>query len=166
MIPEMERVIESLAPQLPIFDVQTMSQALNTLNGLLDFTKLARCSRRCSECSGLILAIVGVYGVVSFAASAEDARNRRAHGAGGAACRHAENDFREGLLIVGVGLLVGIAALWLLGKVVGRFLIVSARDPVTYIIVTGTLLIVALSACFIPARRAMRVDPMVALRYE
>jgi len=74
--------------------------------------------------------------------------------------------FREGLLIVGVGLLVGIGGALAAGQVVGSFLTVSPRDPVTYAMVTALLLIVALSACFIPARRAMRVDPMVALRYE
>ena len=74
--------------------------------------------------------------------------------------------FREGLLIVAVGLALGIAGALAAGRVVGSFLTVSAHDPVTYVFVVGVLAIVALAACFIPARRAMRVDPMVALRYE
>jgi putative ABC transport system permease protein len=74
--------------------------------------------------------------------------------------------FREGFLIVAVGLIVGIAGALAVGRVVGSFLTVSAQDPVTYVAVTGLLTIVALAACFIPARRAMCVDPMVALRYE
>src|SRR5580700_7344219 len=165
MIPETEHVIESLAPQLPIFDVQTMSQALNTLNGLL-FYKIGAVLAALLGMLGLILAIVGVYGVVSYAATQKTHEIGVRMALGAQPADILKMVFREGLLIVGVGLLVGIGGALAAGQVVGSFLTVSPRDPVTYAIVTAILLIVALSACFIPARRAMRVDPMVALRYE
>src|SRR5277367_4512966 len=165
MIPEMERVIEALAPQLPIFDVQTMSQALNTLNGLL-FYKIGAVLAALLGMLGLILAIVGVYGVVSYAATQKTHEIGVRMALGAQPADILKMVFREGLLIVGIGLAVGIAGALAAGQVVGSFLTVSPRDPVTYAIVTAILLIVALSACFIPARRAMSVDPMVALRYE
>ena len=74
--------------------------------------------------------------------------------------------FRDGFVVVAVGIVIGLALALAAGRVVGSFVIVSAKDPLTYIVVTGVLLIVALAACFIPARRATRVDPLVALRYE
>jgi predicted permease len=165
MIPEVEHTIESLAPQLPVFDVQTMTQALNTLNGLL-FYKIGAVLAALLGMLGLVLAIVGVYGVVSYAATQKTHEIGVRMALGAQPADILKMVFREGLLIVGVGLLVGIGGALAAGKVVGSFLTVSARDPLTYAIVTATLLIVALSACFIPARRAMRVDPMVALRYE
>jgi predicted permease len=165
MIPETEHVIESLAPQLPIFDVQTMSQALNTLNGLL-FYKIGAVLAALLGMLGLILAIVGVYGVVSYAATQKTHEIGVRMALGAQPADILKMVFREGLRIVGIGLIVGIGGALAAGQVVGSFLTVSARDPVTYAIVTAILLIVALSACFIPARRAMRVDPMVALRYE
>jgi putative ABC transport system permease protein len=70
------------------------------------------------------------------------------------------------LLIVAIGLVIGVAAALGAARVVGNFLTVSATDPLTYVIVSAVLTIVALLACYIPARRAMQVDPMVALRYE
>jgi predicted permease len=165
MIPEVEHTVESLAPQLPVFDVQTMSQALNTLNGLL-FYKIGAVLAALLGMLGLVLAIVGVYGVVSYAATQKTHEIGVRMALGAQPADILKMIFREGLLIVGVGLLVGIAGALAAGQVVGSFLTVSARDPVTYAIVTAILLVVALSACFIPARRAMRVDPMVALRYE
>ena len=165
MIPEVEQAIEALAPQLPLFDVQTMNQALNTLNGML-FYKIGAVLAAVLGFLGLVLAIVGVYGVVSYAAS------QKTHEIGVRMALGAQPwdilgmIFREGLLIVAVGLALGIAGALAAGRVVGSFLTVSAHDPVTYVFVVGVLAIVALAACFIPARRAMRVDPMVALRYE
>jgi putative ABC transport system permease protein len=74
--------------------------------------------------------------------------------------------FSQGMLIVGIGLALGLAAAFAAARVVGSFLAVSATDPLTYLSVTLILTFVALSACYVPAWRAMRVDPMVALRYE
>jgi predicted permease len=165
MIPEVERVIESLAPQLPLFDVQTMNRALNTLNGML-FYKIGAVLAAVLGFLGLVLAIVGVYGVVSYAASQKTHEIGMRMALGAQPLDILGMIFREGFLIVVVGLVVGIAGALAAGRVVGSFLTVSAHDPVTYIFVTGVLAVVALAACFIPARRAMRVDPMVALRYE
>jgi putative ABC transport system permease protein len=165
MTPEIEREIESLAPQLPLFDVQTMNHALNTLNGLL-FYKIGAVLAAVLGILGLILAIVGVYGVVSYAASQKTHEIGVRMALGAQPLDILRMVFREGFLIVAVGLIVGIAGALAVGRVVGSFLTVSAQDPVTYVAVTGLLTIVALAACFIPARRAMRVDPMVALRYE
>ena len=74
--------------------------------------------------------------------------------------------FGQGMLIVAIGLVVGVVAALAAGRLVGSFLAVSAKDPVTYVTVSAILTIVALTACYIPSRRAMRVDPMVALRHE
>ncbi|MGH9702007.1 MAG: ABC transporter permease [Candidatus Acidiferrales bacterium] len=165
MIPVIEHVIHSLAPDLPLFDVKTMTVALNTLNGLLVF-QLAAVLAASLGVLGLVLSIVGVYGVVSYAA------NQRTHEIGIRIALGAQPVdilkmiFRQGLLVVGLGLVVGLAAAFAAARVVGNFLAVSATDPLTYASVSALLMFVALAACYIPARRAMRVDPMVALRYE
>jgi predicted permease len=165
MIPEIERTIQSLAPQLPVFDVQTMRQALYTLNGLLIY-RLGAALAGVLGVLGLILAIVGVYGVVSYAASQKTHEIGVRMALGAQPVDILKMIFGQGLFIVAIGLAVGIAMTLAAAQVVGKFLTVSAMDPVTYIVVSAILTIVALAACYIPARRAMRVDPMVALRYE
>jgi putative ABC transport system permease protein len=165
MIPEVERVIQSMAPDMPVFDVKTMTEALDTLNGLLIF-QIGAVLAAALGILGLILALVGVYGVISFAAS------QRTHEIGVRMALGAQRwdvlkmIFGQGLVIVGIGLAVGLAAVLAASRVMGQFLIVSATDPLTYITVSALLALVALLACYIPARRAMNVDPMVALRYE
>jgi predicted permease len=165
MTPEIERVVGALAPDLPVFDVNTMSQALNTLNGLL-FYQIGAVLAALLGILGLVLAVVGVYGVISYAS------NQKTHEIGVRMALGAQRMdilkmiFSQGLFIIAVGLTLGIAMALGAARLFGSFLAVSPMDPVTYLGVSTILVNVALAACYIPARRAMRVDPMVALRYE
>ena len=165
MIPAAERVLGDMAPELPVFDVKTMKEGLNTLAGLL-FYKIGAVLAAVFGVLGLALAIVGVYGVISYAAS------QKTHEIGIRMALGAQPEdilkliLRQGLVIVAVGLVLGVMAALAVGRVVGNFLTVSPMDPVTYLTVSALLTIVALVACYVPARRAMQVDPMVALRYE
>jgi len=116
---------------------------------------------------GLALAVMGVYGVVSYAVTqrTNEIGIRMALGA-------SRSDIlklisRQGLRLVVLGILTGLAAAAALTRAMSKLLIgVSATDPMTYAIVAGLLSAVTLCACWIPARRALRVDPMVALHYE
>ena len=152
-------------PSFPVFDVKTMKEGLNTLAGLL-FYKIGAVLAAVFGVLGLALAIVGVYGVISYAAS------QKTHEIGIRMALGAQPEdilkliLRQGLVIVAVGLVLGVMAALAVGRVVGNFLTVSPMDPVTYLTVSALLTIVALVACYVPARRAMQVDPMVALRYE
>jgi predicted permease len=159
-------LIHSLEPAMPVYDVQSMTTALDTLNGFLVF-RFAAALAASLGMLGLILAVVGVYGVISYAAS------QRTHEIGirlavGAQPRQIlKMIFRQGFLIVGAGVLAGVLAAGAMARLVGNLLFgVPPGDPLTYVTASVLLAIVALLACYIPARRAMRVDPMVALRYE
>lgn len=158
--------IAALAPDLPVFGAETMEESVSGIQGLLIF-RLAAALSGALGLLGLVLGVIGVYGVVSNVAS------QRTHEIGVRLAIGARPDqvrwmiLRQGFLIVlaglGLGLLLSLAA----GRVASRFLVgVSGNDPVT--LAGGCLILAAvvLVACYIPARRAMRVDPVVALRYE
>jgi putative ABC transport system permease protein len=116
---------------------------------------------------GLILAVVGVYGVVSFAAS-QRTREIGIRIALGADARDILNlVWLQGVRLVLWGIAIGMAAAWALARAMRHLVAgISTSDPVTYCTVAILLSVVVLLACWIPARRATRVDPMVALRYE
>jgi putative ABC transport system permease protein len=165
VIPEVRRLVGRLAPGLPVFEVKTMNDALYTANGFLLY-RLGAGLAAAMGLLGLALAVVGVYGVIAYATA------QRTHeiGVRMALGARPESILRlilgQGSGIVGAGLVLGLLAAFAAGKAIGTFIRVSPNDPVTYVVVTLLLTIVALAACLIPARRAMRVDPMVALHYE
>ena len=165
IIPEVERVIARLEPDLPVFDAQTMTEALNTLAGLLIF-KIGAVLAAAFGILGLVLAVVGIYGVISYATSQRinEIGIRMALGADSQAVLRMI--LGEGIIIVGAGLTIGLVGALSAARVVRNFVAVSATDPLTYLIVSATLTLVSLLACYSPARRATKVDPMTALRYE
>ncbi|HEV2618090.1 MAG TPA: ABC transporter permease [Candidatus Acidoferrales bacterium] len=161
-----QSIIQSLAPSLPVFDVETMSESLDTLSGFLLF-RLGAGLAAALGLLGLILAAVGVYGVISYST------NQRTHEIGIRVALGAQPGqilkliLRQGVLVVGTGLVAGCAAALIAARLIGNLLVgVSPADPLTYISVVVILALIASAASYIPARRAMRVDPMVALRYE
>ncbi len=117
--------------------------------------------------TALLLAMMGVYGVMSYAVvqRTQEIGIRMALGAmGGDVVRQF---LREGGKLIAMGVVLGLAGAAALGKYVASLLYnTSARDPLTFAAVGATMALVALLACFIPARRATRVDPMIALRHE
>ena len=116
---------------------------------------------------GLLLAVIGVYGVVSYGAAqrTREIGIRMALGASPGDVRRLV--LGQGLLLVIGGVVAGIAAAAAMARLAARYiLLVSTTDPLTFAGVTLVLAAIALLACYLPARRAMRVDPMVALRHE
>jgi len=158
--------ITQLAPELAIVDIATMDQLLAGAFGFFAF-RLAATLAAALGFIGLILAVVGVYGVVSFAAS-QRTREMGIRMALGANSRDIlKLVWLQGVRLVLAGVAIGSAAAWALTRAMTHLLAeISASDPVTYISVAILLAAVALFACYIPARRTMHVDPMIALRYE
>lgn len=161
-----ERQIQALAPGLPIFDLRTQEQALNGATGFFLF-RLGADVAAGLGILGLLLAVVGVYGVASYAASlrTHEIGIRVALGA-----QEADVLWRvmgQGIIPALLGLVVGVTVSLGLVRFLSSLLYgVKPTDPVTFGAVSLILTAVTLLACYVPARRAMRVDPMVALRHE
>jgi putative ABC transport system permease protein len=165
MIPEIERTIHSLAADLPVFEVKTMTQALYTLNGLLMF-QLGASLAAVLGGLGLVLSVIGVYGVISYSVTQRTREIGIRMALGAQPSSILTLVLRQGVVIVAAGLLLGIVCALASAKLVGKFLVVSGADPLTYCTVSITLTLVALTACYLPARRSTRVNPIVALRHE
>jgi predicted permease len=161
-----EALVRDLDPNLPVYDVMSMDQAMSGANGYFLF-KLGAGFAGALGGLGLLLAAVGVYGVVSYGAS------RRRHEIGIRMALGARPIkvfglvIRQAVVVVGAGIGIGILAALAVSRLLVSLLIgVPSYDPLTFAAVAGVLLAVALLACYLPAHRAARVDPMIALRQE
>jgi predicted permease len=166
LAPLVEEQVESLAPGLPVFGVETMEETLEGGNGLLLFRIGANLTGALGFL-GLALALVGVYGVISYIAT------QRTHEIGVRMALGANRRdilkmvLRQGLLLVGAGVIAGLVLAFLVTRSLASLLVgVGTADPLIFTSVAFFLLAVGLAASCIPARRAMRVEPLIALKYE
>ena len=158
--------IHALDPALPVYDVLTMEEALGGGNGFFLLNMGAGFAGALGGL-GLVLALVGVYGVVSYAAS------RRTHEIGIRMALGADRSkilgmvLRQGFGLALAGIGVGIVVALGLARFLSNMLFgIRPSDPVTFSVVALLLGAISMVACYLPARRATRVDPLVALRYE
>ncbi len=164
VVPAVQRAMGEVNPSLPIGNVQTLADQVDAS------ITVQRLVAELSAFSGLLavfLVCIGVYGLASYAVS------RRTNEIGIRMALGAEKRdvlrmvIGQGLRLALIGVAIGIAGALALTRFLSSLLYgVKPTDPLTFIAVSLILIAVALLACYIPARRAAKVDPMVALRYE
>jgi len=158
--------IRSIAPDLPIIDVSTMEHIVQGLAGFFVF-RLAAALAAGMGLLGLILALVGIYGVVSFAVGQRTREIGIRVALGGKSSQILKLFVGHGMRLAIGGVISGMILALVATRIVTKLLIgIAATDPATYLAAVTLLLVTTLLACWIPARRATRVDSMVALRYE
>jgi putative ABC transport system permease protein len=164
LISSVQQEIRALDPKLPMYDIRTLEQYLS--DALWNKRFLSSLIGGCGLLA-LVLATLGLYGVLSYnvVQRTQEIGIRMALGA------RTNNVLREvigqGIKLISIGIALGLAGTFATTRVLKGFLYgVTATDPLTFILISLLLASVALLACYLPARRATKVDPMVALKCE
>jgi len=164
LVAAMKSQIQEIDKDLPIADVKTMRQLLSeSVSGRRFNTLLLTVF----AVVALVLAAVGIYGVMTYSVSQRTHEIGIRMALGARASEVLKLVVGQGMFLTLAGVATGVVASLFLTRLMSSMLFgVTATDPITFAAVSALLAGVALGACFIPARRAAKVDPMVALRYE
>jgi predicted permease len=157
-------LVAGLDPTLPVYRVRTARSAVNL--GIGDISLLGKLLGAFATL-GLVLAAIGIYGVISYVVVQRTGEFgiRMALGARGRDVQWLV--LRKGAVVILIGAIIGGAGSYAVGKLLISLIpSLPTRDPITLVIMGFVLIVVALVACYLPARRATKVDPLVALRYE
>ena len=161
-----QREIQRVDPTLPVYGVQSMRHSLNGVNGFF-LARMGAMFASVLGMLGLMLAVVGVYGVVSYTVALRTQEIGVRMALGAQRGKILAMILRQGVTLAGYGLLIGVALALALSRLLKSLLFqVSTADPLTYAGVLLLMLGITVVACYIPARRASAVDPLVALRFE
>lgn len=163
-IPTFRSAIRQIDPDMPLYMVRSMTEIIGQT---LATQRLTNILLTAFAVIALLLAAVGIYSTMSVyvGSRTKEFGIRLALGAQPGALRRAV--MRQGLMLTGAGVLVGVAGALALTRMIESLLFeVSARDPIVFIAIPLLLVAVAIVACYTPARRATKVDPLVALRDE
>jgi putative ABC transport system permease protein len=160
----LREAVAATDPLVPTGAVRSMDQVLSHSLALRSFMMMLL-----SIFGGLalVLASVGIYGVIGFAVSQRTREIGVRMALGARPADVLRMVLREGMTLVAVGVVLGVAAALMLTRLLeGMVYEVRVRDPLIFAMVNVLMVAVSLAACYVPARRATRVDPLVALRYE
>jgi putative ABC transport system permease protein len=164
IVPNLRQIVRSLDPEAPLFQVRSMQEVLSASVAPRRFNMLLLTA---FAGFALLLASIGIYGVMSYSVSQYTHEIGIRMALGARAADVLQLIVRQGMGLVLIGLAVGAAGALALTRVMRSLLFdVTPWDPLTLASVSVLLAAVAFAAGYIPARRATRVDPMIALRYE
>jgi putative ABC transport system permease protein len=148
----------------PVFDVKTMQEVRALSVSMYSFSSV---SLAIFAGIALLLATGGIYGVMAFAVSQRTQEIGIRMALGARALDVLKLVVRHGMKLALLGIVIGLAGSWALTRFMKGLLFgVEATDLLTFSLVSACLLVAAFVACYLPARRATKVDPLVALRYE
>ena len=164
LLPSIRAAVRSIDPQAPIFGARTMQEAVAASVGTqrLSATLIGGFSLL-----ALFLAALGLYAVLAYSVTQRTRELGIRMALGSPRAKIFGLILRQGTVMVGLGVLAGVILAWGCGPLVQHFVYgVAPHDPATIIGVAALLAVIAILACWLPARRAMNVDPIAALHYE
>jgi putative ABC transport system permease protein len=164
LVPDLRNAVMALDKEQPVNNVRTMSEIVSQTYGAIRFPMMLLWI---FSALALVLSAVGIFGVMSYTVSRRTQEMAIRIAMGASYSEVLRLVLREGLAVTMFGVMVGLAGALVLSRVMATYVYgITSTDPFTFAVASVLLTCVALLASYVPARRAAKIDPMAALRYE